>query len=147
MRCLMLSTLPPVLLAAASLFAQEPPSPFPSDSDQLLERTCFQTSQAWSSLGDLRSDVAIVYGIDAGLPKRMETWRDHGYRIHVMTGVAWGQYQDYLYGRFDTVNHEDEAQTERNGKKISHGSPNGAQRQEDQPRWRCLLHVPGGELR
>jgi len=117
----MLSTLPPVLLAAASLFAQEPPSPFPSDSDQLLERTCFQTSQAWSSLGDLRSDVAIVYGIDAGLPKRMETWRDHGYRIHVMTGVAWGQYQDYLYGRFDTVNHEDEAQTERNGKKISHG--------------------------
>ena len=38
-----------------------------------------------------------------------------------MTGVAWGQYQDYLYGRFDGINHEDEAQTERNGNKISHG--------------------------
>ena len=70
---------------------------------------------------NLRSDVAIVYGIDAGLPQRIQTWRDRGYRIHVMTGVSWGNYQDYLYGRFDGVNHEDEAQTERNGNKISHG--------------------------
>ena len=55
------------------------------------------------------------------LPQRIQTWRDHGYRIHVMTGVSWGSYQDYLYGRFDGVNHEDEAQTDRAGKKISHG--------------------------
>jgi hypothetical protein len=70
---------------------------------------------------NLRSDVAIVYGIDPGLPKRIETWRNRGYRIHVMTGVSWGNYQDYLYGRFDGINHEDEAQTERNGNKVSHG--------------------------
>ncbi len=38
-----------------------------------------------------------------------------------MTGVAWGQYQDYLYGRFDGINHEDEAQTDRDGHKIGHG--------------------------
>ena len=38
-----------------------------------------------------------------------------------MTGVSWGQYQDYLYGRFDGVNHVDEAQIDRNGKVISHG--------------------------
>ncbi|MBL9137004.1 MAG: hypothetical protein JNK85_14125 [Verrucomicrobiales bacterium] len=88
---------------------------------QSLERTCFQTGGAWSEAGNLRSDVAIVYGIDPGLPARMATWRDRGYRIHVMTGVSWGQYQDYLYGRFDGVNHEDEAQTDRNGNKISHG--------------------------
>ena len=44
-----------------------------------------------------------------------------GYRIHVMTGVSWGRYQDYLYGRFDGINHEDEAQTEKNGHKVSHG--------------------------
>jgi hypothetical protein len=103
------------------LFAAEAPPPFPTDPDQILERTCFQTAQSWSPLGNLRSDVAIVYGIDAKLPDRIKTWRDRGYRIHVMTGVAWGQYQDYLYGRFDGVNHEDEAQTEANGKKISHG--------------------------
>src|ERR1051326_229560 len=104
------------LLVAADLA-----TPFATDPDRRLERTCFQTGQAWSGLGNLRSDVAIVYGIDAGLPQRIQTWRDHGYRIHVMAGVSWGRYQDYLYGRFDGVNHEDEAQTDRNGNKISHG--------------------------
>lgn len=96
-------------------------SPFASDPKQALERTCFQTSKPWTPEGDLRSDVAIVYGIDTNLPARIETWRDHGYRIDVMTGVAWGNYQDYLYGRFDGINHEDEAQTEKNGHKIGHG--------------------------
>jgi len=108
-------------LADASQAAPALPPPFPADPQQALERTCFQTGQAWSEMGNLRSDVAIVYGIDAGLPQRVQTWRDRGYRIHVMTGVSWGQYQDYLYGRFDGINHEDEAQTERDGKKISHG--------------------------
>lgn len=101
--------------------APAPASAFPPDPQQRLERTCFQTAQAWNSNGNLRSDVAIVYGIDPGLPQRIQTWREHGYRIHVMTGASWGNYQDYLYGRFDGVNHEDEAQTERDGKKISHG--------------------------
>jgi hypothetical protein len=93
----------------------------PFDPRQNLERTCFQTSQPWSPSANLRSDVAIVYGVDPGLPQRIQTWRDHGYRIHVMTGVSWGNYQDYLYGRFDGINHEDEAQTDRAGNKISHG--------------------------
>jgi len=101
--------------------AQAAPPPFPPYADQAKERTCFQTGGSWSGPGNLRSDVAIVYGIDPSLPERIKTWRDRGYRIHVMTGVAWGSYQDYLYGRFDGINHEDEAQTERNGKKISHG--------------------------
>jgi hypothetical protein len=95
--------------------------PFPQDPDQSLERTCFQTGREWSGISDLRSDVAIVYGIDAGLPDRIKTWREHGYRIHVMTGVSWGHYQDYLYGRFDGINHEDEAQTVSDGRKSSHG--------------------------
>ncbi len=99
--------LPPFLVSGA-----ENPPPFPADTNQVLERTCFQTTAAWSPRGNLRSDVAIVYGIDTNLPARIETWRDHGYRIHVMTGVAWGEYQDYLYGRFDGINHEDEAQTD-----------------------------------
>jgi hypothetical protein len=105
----------------AILKAGENPPPFPADTNQILERTCFQTGKAWSPQGNLRSDVAIVYGIDTNLPARIQTWRDRGYRIHVMTGVAWGEYQDYLYGRFDGINHEDEAQTDRNGNKIGHG--------------------------
>ncbi len=110
-----------ILGTITSLSAADESSPFAADPNQALERTCFQTGGPWSEKSNLRSDVAIVYGIDAKLPDRIATWRDHGYRIHVMTGVAWGQYQDYLYGRFDGINHEDEAQTEKNGNKISHG--------------------------
>ncbi|HEX5218052.1 MAG TPA: hypothetical protein VFZ59_00670 [Verrucomicrobiae bacterium] len=102
-------------------FAATNPPAFPLDPQQQRERTCFQTGQSWSELSNLRSDVAIVYGIDAKLPERIQTWRDRGYRIHVMTGVSWGNYQDYLYGRFDGINHEDEAQTVRDGRKSSHG--------------------------
>ena len=105
---------------AASATA-DPMDVFPPDPDQALERTCFQTGQPWLPQANLRSDVAIVYGIDAKLPARIDSWRQHGYRIHVMTGAAWGEYQDYLYGRFDGVNHEDEAQTGRDGHKIGHG--------------------------
>lgn len=101
--------------------AADSPSPFASDPNQVLERTCFQTGKEWTPRGNLRSDVAIVYGIDTNLPARIATWREHGYRTHVMTGVAWGEYQDYLYRRFDGINHEDEAQTEKNGSKIGHG--------------------------
>ena len=97
--------LPRVLAAALVLAARDllggslPASP--RDPNQASERTCFQTGQPWSGIGNLCSDVAIVYGIDPGLASRIQSWRDHGYRIHVMTGVAWGQYQDYLYGRFE----------------------------------------------
>jgi hypothetical protein len=109
------------LLALAGAWAGEVPSPWATDLAQTLERTCFQTGQAWTESGNLRADVAVVYGIDPGLPARVQTWRDRGYRIQVMTGVSWGHYQDYLYGRFDGTNHEDEAQTDRHGTKISHG--------------------------
>lgn len=108
-------------ILAVSVCAQDLPGAFPPDPLQTLERTCFQTGQSWSSAGNLRSDVAIVYGIDPRLADRIRTWRERGYRIQVMTGVSWGSYQDYLYGRFDGVNHEDEAQTDRQGNKISHG--------------------------
>lgn len=115
------SVFPAYLLAASVVMAADSPPAFPTDPEQHLERTCFQTAAPWSGIANLRSDVAITYGVDAGLPQRIQTWRDRGYRIHVMTGVSWGSYQDYLYGRFDGVNHEDEAQTDRAGKKVSHG--------------------------
>ena len=110
-----------ILAIIACRSGAENSSPFTADTNQILERTCFQTGKPWTPEGNLRSDVAIVYGIDTNLPARIETWRAHGYRIHVMTGVAWGEYQDYLYGRFDGINHEDEAQTDRSGNKIGHG--------------------------
>ena len=92
-----------------------------ADPKQTQERTVFQTGAPYSDRINLRGDVAIVYGIGPDMPDRIRTWRDKGYRIHLMTGVAWGEYQDYVYGRWDGKNHEDEAQTRANGEKIGHG--------------------------
>lgn len=111
-----------LLLVSLPVPAAESPEPFPSDPQQALERTCFQTGQPWSGAGNLGSDVAISYGIGLNLPVRLQSWREHGYRVHLMTGVAWGQYQDYLKGRFDGVNHEDEEQTNRDGQPHRHGN-------------------------
>jgi hypothetical protein len=69
----------------------------------------------------LRSDVAICYGVYASIAERIAQWKAQGYIPQVMTGVSWGNYQDYLYGRFDGKNHVDEAQTDRAGNVISHG--------------------------
>jgi len=93
----------------------------PADPGQAEERTSFQTAAKWDPMLQLRSDVAMCYGIGPDIAERIARWKEQGYRVHVMTGVAWGKYQDYLYGRFDGTNHEDEAQTEKNGKVISHG--------------------------
>lgn len=96
-------------------------SPFNGASTNLdAERTCFQTSAPFSAVGDIGADVAVVYGI-GNLPKRIQGWRKHGYHIQMMTGSAWGVYQDYLYGKYDGSNHVDEVQTDRNGQLDSHG--------------------------
>ena len=49
------------------------------------------------------------------------SWRDHGYIVDLMTGSAWGGYQDYLDGKFDGADHWDQAQTDVDGKHIIHG--------------------------
>lgn len=92
---------------------------------QLKEKTAFQTGSAWRPEIDVRSDIAIVYG--AGdrpgmtFEQRVKSWRDHGYQTHFMTGIAWGEYQDYFLGKWDGKNHQEIGQMERNGEVIWHG--------------------------
>ena len=109
------------LLALATAAAGADDEPRPRDPVPSRERTSFQTHAPWDPTLQFGSDVAICYGIDGSLPERIAGWKRHGYIPHLMTGVAWGEYQDYLFGRFDGQNHEDEAQTDRNGQKIAHG--------------------------
>ncbi|RVU00316.1 hypothetical protein EOD41_12595 [Mucilaginibacter limnophilus] len=89
------------------------------------EKTAFQTSSKWIPEIDVRSDIAIVYGADdrGGLTfeERVKTWRDKGYKTHFMTGIAWGQYQDYFLGKWDGKNHLGEGQVQMNGDTIWHG--------------------------
>ncbi len=92
-----------------------------NDPKQKLERTSFQTGGPYDPRVDIKADVAMCYGINGNVAERIKGWREKGYIIHLMTGVAWGEYQDYFSGKWDGVSHEDEAQTDRNGKPVLHG--------------------------
>ncbi|MBS1567462.1 MAG: hypothetical protein JST39_23970 [Bacteroidetes bacterium] len=89
------------------------------------EKTAFQTGSPWIPQIDTRADIAIVYGVsERGRPdfeKRVQSWRDRGYRVQFMTGIAWGQYDDYFLGKWDGKNHLGEGQITRNGDTIWHG--------------------------
>lgn len=63
----------------------------------------------------------MAYGIDATLAERLKRWREAGYVPQVMTGVAWGEYQDYLDGKIDGREHWDEGQVAADGSGINHG--------------------------
>ena len=79
-------------------------------------RTCFQEARAPDPAFDLKADIAIAYGLDDTLAQRCAAWRDLGYRVHVMTGVAWSEDQRaYVSGAWDGTPHEDERQQGRDG--------------------------------
>ncbi|MCQ2425788.1 MAG: hypothetical protein MJ070_06550 [Lachnospiraceae bacterium] len=87
--------------------------------DRHEERTGVQEASPYNPRNDTQCDFVMVYGIH-NLKERIAEWRKHGYVIHLMTGVAWGEYQDYLYGKFDGIDHHDEGQ--RNSRaEINHG--------------------------
>src|ERR1700761_3618252 len=92
---------------------------------QSPEKTTFQTGGAWKPTTDTRSDVAIVYGVsdrrEMSFEQRVQSWRDHGYITAFMTGIAWGNYQDYFTGKWDGKPHFDEGQKEMNGDTVWHG--------------------------
>lgn len=85
------------------------------------ERLSFQSGDPWSPRINLNADVAMVYGIGPKMPGLVDSFREHGYKVELMTGVAWGGYQDYLDGKFDGQNHWDQAQTDVAGNHIIHG--------------------------
>lgn len=88
--------------------------------DRREERTGVQESHEYTPTIDIGCDFVMVYGLH-NLKERIKQWKSRGYIVHLMTGVAWGNYQDYLYGKFDGIDHHDEGQVERGGREINHG--------------------------
>jgi hypothetical protein len=91
----------------------------------LKEKTAFQTSSPWMPEIDVRSDIAIVYGVNdrkgMTFEQRVQSWRDHGYQTNFMTGIAWGDYKDYFLGKWDGINHLGVGQVTQKGDTIFHG--------------------------
>lgn len=86
------------------------------------EITGFQEHAPYHPSYDLQSDFVMVYGVDHTMPERVQQWREKGYVVHLMTGVSWGEYQDYLYGIHDGQNHWDEAQKKASGDLYLHNA-------------------------
>ena len=90
------------------------------------EKTTFQTAGPWKPTTDVRADAVMVYGANdrPGLTfrQRVDSWRERGYTAHFMTGIAWGEYQDYFTGRWDGRQHMDEGQKTMTGDTIWHGT-------------------------
>lgn len=84
------------------------------------ELTGYQAGGEFRPSVDLGCDFVMVYGIDDTMPERIRQYREKGYVIHLMTGIAWGEYQDYLDGKWDGRKHWDEGQVERSGKDVVH---------------------------
>lgn len=93
-------------------------------------KTTFQTSREWRPTIDNRADAVMVYGVggnpsdnegNRNFEERVRSWRERGYTVHFMTGIAWGEYKDYFTGEWDGRPHLDEGQVERSGDTIWHG--------------------------
>lgn len=93
-------------------------------------KTTFQSSREWRPTIDNRADAVMVYGTGGNpsdksrkipFEERVKSWRDKGYITHFMTGIAWGEYQDYFTGKWDGKMHLDEGQVDVKGDTIWHG--------------------------
>lgn len=94
-------------------------------ADEPREKTTFQTAGPWKPVTDVRADAVMVYGAndrrDMSFSERINSWRKRGYKAHFMTGIAWGEYQDYFTGQWDGRWHLDEGQKTQHGDTIWHG--------------------------
>ena len=90
------------------------------------EKTTTQTASPWKPELDVRADVAIIYGtktqkyLDFGdgevsFEQRVQSWKNQNYNVHFMTGISWGEYEEYLSGNWDGKIHKDESQQSRDG--------------------------------
>ncbi len=113
------------ILSIASVYISKAQQTASKDTPTPKEKTAFQTASPWIPQIDVRSDIAIVYGAgdQPGMTfeQRVKSWRDRGYQVDFMTGIAWGSYDDYFLGKWDGKNHLGDGQVQGNGDTIWHG--------------------------
>ena len=119
-----------IILTALAFLYSCARGPETSSTDRV--KTTFQTSQPWRPIIDTRADAVMVYGAGKSLEEdgpegnsavenRIRSWKERGYRVDFMTGIAWGGYADYFTGKWDGKPHLDEGQRQADGDTIWHG--------------------------
>jgi len=64
-------------------------------TDRSLELPGFQDPRPFTPGYDLRNDFVMVYGTHESRVPAIQSWVEQGYVPHLMTGIAWGDYQDF----------------------------------------------------
>ena len=58
------------------------------------ELTGYQAGSDYRKTVDFANDFVMVYGIGKTMPQRVAQYREAGFVVHLMTGIAWGGYRD-----------------------------------------------------
>ena len=85
------------------------------------ERTYLRVDSFYSPDADLGTDAVTVCGLNETTADRLKDWEKHGYTTHFMTSLSWGNYTDYLNGKYDGKKHWDEVQATEDGTYVLHG--------------------------
>ncbi len=85
------------------------------------ERTGYQNGLPLEPHIDFQNDFCMCYRLNESTADRVKQYVDNGYVAHLMTGISWGSYVDYLTGEYDGREHMDEWQKDRFGNEIVHG--------------------------
>lgn len=110
------------LACSCSAFGQESRISPNLITDRAEGRTSYQQQGKYDPRYDLKTDTIMVYGVSDSDIEGLKEWKERsGSHIAVMTGIAWGEYVDYLYGRWDGIDHWDDAQTKADGERQQHG--------------------------
>ena len=90
-------------------------------TERNARKTSFQQVGKYDSRYDLKTDLVMVYGVSDEALANIREWKEKSdSEIAVMTGIAWGEYGDYLNGNFDGIDHWDDAQVKSDDQRMQH---------------------------
>ena len=83
--------------------------------------TSFSTKTEYDEKIDFRCDAVIIDELNDVSEQKIRQWKEKGYSVHFCVSLSWGNYSDYLNGKWDDKQHIKDIQTDRNGNQILHG--------------------------
>lgn len=89
--------------------------------DKNEEKTGYQSDRKLQGEIDFQNDFAMAYVSPDNMESFVEGFRKRGYVTHLMTGLAWGHYKDYLDGDWDGIDHWEDSQKNPTGQIYFHG--------------------------
>lgn len=81
----------------------------------------FFTSSVYDQQYDINGDIVIIRSDFKTAKRKISSWKKHGYSVHFSVNLSWGDFSEYLNGKWDDINHWEDVQCDRFGKYVFHG--------------------------